>query len=942
MLYRYVDFQAGGNPTPNPSPGGEGSLPSNTFIITGWDAITSRTGNAKRTRDVAPLPAGGGVGGGVAPAASTRTTTRLVVLLLTLLPFCLSAQTKSAVPLTQNSKLTTQNSTRAVVVGISDYQHKDIPDLRFADADAEAFAAWLKSPAGGSMPDDNITLLINTKATLGNFAMALDGLLDNCREGDRAIIYFSGHGDVERKTISQPGYLLCKDAPAACYMSGGAFNLRDLQEIISTLSLQNKVHVLVITDACHAGKLAGSAIGGAQITGQNLAAQFANEVKIMSCQPNELSLESEQWGGGHGVFSYHLVRGLTGLADRDTNGSVTLFEIGRYLEDAVPADVAPMSQLPQVVGEKQTPLNQVDAPSLALLQKEKAGGSLLAAGSKGLEDEVLAKADSAERRWYFAFKEALTAGNLLEPADACANVFHAQLVANEKFKPLAGLMTRNFAAALIDEVQQALNALLDNDPYAANTWAFNPQRYGQYPAYLARTIELLGEGHYMTRPLRAKQLFFEGLNRSRLVGEFENEPARRDSLKNEAKKLLLQSFALDPEAAYVPQAIGSLYLFNAPPQTDSVLLWCSRAVALSPTWLAPYLDLAHEFLGIQGDFAKAEKWILRAQAQDSTAYVTLERLSWLRQWQLRPEESLALSDQMIALKPDLFNAWSTKASTLYWMLGDYKASEKCCLRSLELNPNQYWWAYYVLGLNYTQTRRSDKAIAHFQTGIPAANAFEKGYLYTGLVEALVQTGQYEQAEKVLAEMEAGNFGTPCYQTWVQAEAGRMWLQRSLLEKAETVLRHALSIDPTLDPAWIQLNAHLGEVKKRQGKPAEAEAFFQKAIFQEKTWESYPFLDEAHLLYGQFLLTQNREAEAIRQFEKCREYRPNGWRQAYGFALLAAKNGRKAEALDWLEKSLDRYLPRKALVLEEPLFKKIRKTKRFEELMAKHFPEITKR
>ncbi|MBK9017577.1 MAG: caspase family protein [Saprospiraceae bacterium] len=47
-------------------------------------------------------------------------------------------------------------TTRAVVVGISDYQDKDIPDLRFADKDAEAFANFLRSPAGGSLDGDHL------------------------------------------------------------------------------------------------------------------------------------------------------------------------------------------------------------------------------------------------------------------------------------------------------------------------------------------------------------------------------------------------------------------------------------------------------------------------------------------------------------------------------------------------------------------------------------------------------------------------------------------------------------------------------------------------------------------------------------------------------------------------------------------------------------------
>ncbi len=42
-----------------------------------------------------------------------------------------------------SQQLAGTNSTYAVVVGISDYQDEDIPDLRFADKDAEAFATFL-------------------------------------------------------------------------------------------------------------------------------------------------------------------------------------------------------------------------------------------------------------------------------------------------------------------------------------------------------------------------------------------------------------------------------------------------------------------------------------------------------------------------------------------------------------------------------------------------------------------------------------------------------------------------------------------------------------------------------------------------------------------------------------------------------------------------------
>ena len=281
-------------------------------------------------------------------------------------PFGLTAQERGVSPLSAEASAKADGTTRAVVVGISDYQDPAIPDLKYADRDAAAFAAWLQSPAGGNIPKENILLHTNKAATNAQMILSLDWLIIESKAGDRAFIYFSGHGDVETKTFNQLGFLLLHDSPARSYKAG-AYSLYYLQDIISTLSLHKKARVTVITDACHAGKLAGTSIGGPAATAQNLSRQFANEVKILSCQPDEYSLEGEQWGGGRGVFSWHLIDGLTGLADKNSDNAINLFEIGRYLEDAVPAETAPLSQLPMTVGDRQTVLTHVDEAALAAL-----------------------------------------------------------------------------------------------------------------------------------------------------------------------------------------------------------------------------------------------------------------------------------------------------------------------------------------------------------------------------------------------------------------------------------------------------------------------------------------------------------------------------------------------------------------------------------------------
>ena len=62
------------------------------------------------------------------------------------------------------------STTRAVVIGISDYQDPGIPDLRFAHRDADAPAFWLQSPASGSMAPENINQFTNWMATAARFA----------------------------------------------------------------------------------------------------------------------------------------------------------------------------------------------------------------------------------------------------------------------------------------------------------------------------------------------------------------------------------------------------------------------------------------------------------------------------------------------------------------------------------------------------------------------------------------------------------------------------------------------------------------------------------------------------------------------------------------------------------------------------------------------------
>ena len=243
----------------------------------------------------------------------------------------ISAQATRGLSMQANATQKPEGKTYALIVGISKYKNPAIPQLQYADKDAEAFRDYLISTGVDS---NNIALLTNERASYAETIMALDEICtQKAKSGDKVFFYFSGHGDVESHVVTNVGYLLTYDAPKTVYAIS-AINIRTLQDYISTLSA-NGIEAIVITDACHSGNLAGGTEGLKNIQ-TVLGNKWKDEIKILSCQPGELSLEGKQWGGGRGLFSYELINGMAGMADKNKDGKVNLRELSLYLMEKVP------------------------------------------------------------------------------------------------------------------------------------------------------------------------------------------------------------------------------------------------------------------------------------------------------------------------------------------------------------------------------------------------------------------------------------------------------------------------------------------------------------------------------------------------------------------------------------------------------------------------------
>jgi len=246
----------------------------------------------------------------------------------------------------------------AVIIGISQYQDTRIPSLRYASTDAQAFYNWAISPKGGKYAPSRIKLLINNEATQRNIKDSLFVWLKQALEEDVVTIYFAGHGSPESPDSPENLFLLPYDVQYDNISTTG-FPMWDIETALKRFIKAQKV--VVIADACHAGgvgqsfdiaRRANRSIKVNPISSglQNLS-QIGDGVCVISASDDkQFSQEGKQWGGGHGVFTHFLLKGLEGEADYNKDTRVTLGELIPFISEQV-RRATKNAQAPTVAGK---------------------------------------------------------------------------------------------------------------------------------------------------------------------------------------------------------------------------------------------------------------------------------------------------------------------------------------------------------------------------------------------------------------------------------------------------------------------------------------------------------------------------------------------------------------------------------------------------------------
>lgn len=233
-------------------------------------------------------------------------------------------------------------------IGVDSYKDQSM-NLKYAVADARKMAEELQQRGQGLFRAVYVEPpLLNEAVTLGNIDKAFAKLADQVTENDVFVWYLAGHGlAVDGDYYFFPADLIYKNRTA---LHKGGLSSDRLRELLAKIRAQKTVLIL---DTCDAGMIVGAQpstllAGRAPPTVKaaiDRLMQATGRAILASATDKQMALEGYE---GHGAFTYALLDGLRGKADRNEDKTILIGELSAFLDEEVP----------RITGGRQYPMSE--------------------------------------------------------------------------------------------------------------------------------------------------------------------------------------------------------------------------------------------------------------------------------------------------------------------------------------------------------------------------------------------------------------------------------------------------------------------------------------------------------------------------------------------------------------------------------------------------------
>lgn len=215
--------------------------------------------------------------------------------------------------------------------GVAEYSAENISNLKYSAKNAVDFSAALEELQGKPFSSVQIRAVTDDKATRQG---VMDGLMwprqQNAGAEDFTMVFMSGHGALDK--LGAYCFLTSDAVPEK--LSETAVRYEDIRQSLKGLA----GHRFLLLDTCHAGAAYGgdesNTFSETRLAYDDVLRNAANDfssgiVTIASCLPHEVSLEDDAWGNG--AFTKALVKAVSGRADLNANGEITVSEMETFI-----------------------------------------------------------------------------------------------------------------------------------------------------------------------------------------------------------------------------------------------------------------------------------------------------------------------------------------------------------------------------------------------------------------------------------------------------------------------------------------------------------------------------------------------------------------------------------------------------------------------------------
>jgi hypothetical protein len=260
--------------------------------------------------------------------------------------------------------MTTFTRGHALIIGVGTYQHSPRHDVPATTADAQAVSRVVQDAQFCGYPAAQVTLCSESSAARDSILAALDKLAQT-DEDDTVLFFYSGHGDLD----TNDNYTLTTHDTQwqdGRVVPGTAIGQ---DELLKRLRAVPAKRMLLLFNACHAGKMSHTLGDEAAPTGSALPNQTANallstgsgRIVITACRENQVAFVGS---GELTLFAQMLTEGLRGSEEIfNRKGYISAFDLYTHLYYAVGEAV--QSTIPQHIRDRH---GNTQEPELTVLK----------------------------------------------------------------------------------------------------------------------------------------------------------------------------------------------------------------------------------------------------------------------------------------------------------------------------------------------------------------------------------------------------------------------------------------------------------------------------------------------------------------------------------------------------------------------------------------------